>query len=83
MSNYPETISLSVYIIERLKQLDCKQIFGVPGKILDRFQALDLTRSQPQLSGDFNLEFLDYIEDDDTLQWVGNANELNAVGNCH
>ena len=29
--------------------------------------------------GDFNLEFLDYVEDDDTLQWVGNANELNAV----
>ncbi|CAE6412945.1 unnamed protein product [Rhizoctonia solani] len=59
MSNYPEKISLSLYIIERLKQLDCKQIFGVPG--------------------DFNLEFLDYIEDDDTLQWVGNANELNAA----
>lgn len=59
MPNYPEKISLSVYIIERLKQLDCRQIFGVPG--------------------DFNLEFLDYIEDDDTLQWVGNANELNAA----
>ncbi|QRV86347.1 pyruvate decarboxylase [Ceratobasidium sp. AG-Ba] len=59
MPNYPEKISLSLYIVERLKQLDCKQIFGVPG--------------------DFNLEFLDYIDDDDTLQWVGNANELNAA----
>lgn len=59
MPSYPEEISLSLYIIERLKQLDCRQIFGVPG--------------------DFNLEFLDYIEDDDTLQWVGNANELNAA----
>ncbi|KAG9123719.1 hypothetical protein FRC07_014176 [Ceratobasidium sp. 392] len=59
MPSYPERISLSLYIIERLKQLGCKQIFGVPG--------------------DFNLEFLDYIEDDDTLQWVGNANELNAA----
>jgi pyruvate decarboxylase len=28
--------------------------------------------------GDYNLELLDYIEKDDTLQWVGNANELNA-----
>ncbi|KAF8610675.1 pyruvate decarboxylase [Ceratobasidium sp. AG-I] len=59
MPEYPEKISLSLYILERLKQVDCRQIFGVPG--------------------DFNLEFLDYIEDDDTLQWVGNANELNAA----
>lgn len=59
MPEYPEKISLSSYILERLKQLDCRQIFGVPG--------------------DFNLEFLDYIEEDDTLQWVGNANELNAA----
>jgi pyruvate decarboxylase len=29
--------------------------------------------------GDYNLELLDYIEKDDTLQWVGNANELNAA----
>ncbi|CAE6468683.1 unnamed protein product, partial [Rhizoctonia solani] len=50
---------MSLYLIERLKQLGVKHIFGVPG--------------------DFNLEFLDYIEDDDTLQWVGNANELNAA----
>ncbi|KAF8758973.1 hypothetical protein RHS01_02837 [Rhizoctonia solani] len=59
MTNYPESISMSLYLIERLKQLGVKHIFGVPG--------------------DFNLEFLDYIEDDDTLQWVGNANELNAA----
>ncbi|KDQ21760.1 hypothetical protein BOTBODRAFT_50327 [Botryobasidium botryosum FD-172 SS1] len=59
MPQYPEKIKLSLYIIERLKQLECNQIFGVPG--------------------DFNLEFLDFIEDDDTLSWVGNANELNAA----
>jgi len=29
--------------------------------------------------GDFNLEFLDYIESSDKLDWVGNANELNAA----
>lgn len=28
--------------------------------------------------GDYNLGFLDLIEDDKTLQWVGNCNELNA-----
>ncbi len=28
--------------------------------------------------GDYNLGFLDLIEDDKNLQWVGNCNELNA-----
>ncbi|MEJ4113068.1 alpha-keto acid decarboxylase family protein [Corynebacterium kroppenstedtii] len=28
--------------------------------------------------GDFNLEFLDHIAGHDKLQWIGNANELNA-----
>lgn len=31
------------------------------------------------MPGDYNLEFLDYFENDDTLTWVGNANELNAA----
>ncbi len=29
--------------------------------------------------GDFNLEFLEQIESDPALQWVGNCNELNAA----
>ncbi|KAJ9093779.1 hypothetical protein QFC19_008222 [Naganishia cerealis] len=29
--------------------------------------------------GDFNLEFLDYIENDPDLNWVGDANELGAA----
>jgi len=29
--------------------------------------------------GDYNLEFLDCIEDHESLNWVGNANELNAA----
>ncbi|KAL7420001.1 hypothetical protein Q5752_004964 [Cryptotrichosporon argae] len=29
--------------------------------------------------GDYNLAFLDYIEGDPALEWVGNANELNAA----
>lgn len=32
MPEYPEKIALSLYILERLKQIDCRQIFGVPGK---------------------------------------------------
>jgi pyruvate decarboxylase len=29
--------------------------------------------------GDFNLAFLDYVEDFPTIDWVGNCNELNAA----
>jgi pyruvate decarboxylase len=29
--------------------------------------------------GDFNLGFLDYVEDHPTIQWAGNCNELNAA----
>ncbi|WWD21511.1 hypothetical protein CI109_105997 [Kwoniella shandongensis] len=29
--------------------------------------------------GDFNLELLDYVEADPDIEWVGNANELNAA----
>ncbi|WVQ76006.1 hypothetical protein IAR50_005642 [Cryptococcus sp. DSM 104548] len=32
--------------------------------------------------GDFNLAALDYIEQDPDVQWVGNANELNAAYAC-
>jgi len=29
--------------------------------------------------GDFNLGFLDLVEDSETIEWVGNCNELNAA----
>ncbi len=29
--------------------------------------------------GDYNLRFLDYIVDDDKLEWIGNCNELNGA----
>ena len=35
--------------------------------------------SVSSVPGDFNLEFLDYIEGSDSLDWVGNANELSAA----
>ena len=28
--------------------------------------------------GEFNLRFLDYVEDHPRIEWVGNCNELNA-----
>lgn len=46
------------YLFNRLAELGCTEIFGVPG--------------------DYNLPFLDVVDDHPELRWVGNANELNA-----
>jgi TPP-dependent 2-oxoacid decarboxylase len=43
-------IYLGAYLLERLAQLDCRVIFGVPG--------------------DFNLTFLDLVEDHGSVEWV-------------
>ncbi|KAL1921493.1 uncharacterized protein VTP21DRAFT_11209 [Calcarisporiella thermophila] len=53
-----KTLTIAEYLLERLKELGIKDVFGVPG--------------------DFSLGFLDYIEDDKDLNWVGCVNELNA-----
>lgn len=37
------------------------------------------TKSVQGVPGDFNLGFLDLIEDHPSLDWTGNANELNAA----
>ncbi|KIY68669.1 pyruvate decarboxylase [Cylindrobasidium torrendii FP15055 ss-10] len=52
-------LTIGHYILERLKQLGVKTLFGVPG--------------------DFNLGFLDVVEKDADIEWVGNCNELNAA----
>ncbi|KAF7317234.1 Pyruvate decarboxylase [Mycena chlorophos] len=54
-----EPIEIGNYLLQRLKQLDVKQLFGVPG--------------------DFNLGFLDLVEADSAISWVGNCNELNSA----
>ncbi|GAA6000098.1 alpha-keto acid decarboxylase family protein [Rhodotorula paludigena] len=53
-----DQVYLGTYLLDRLAQLDVKQLFGVPG--------------------DFNLTFLDLVEDHKNVDWVGCANELNA-----
>ena len=45
--------------------------------LLDRLKDYDIEHIFG-VPGDYNLGFLDLIEDDKTLQWVGNCNELNA-----
>lgn len=83
-------VDFASYVVERLKQCGVKYVFGVPGEPFQSFQSVTLpTEAHPtyrtlpdEATGDFNLELLDYIENDDHLQWVGNANELNAAYAC-
>lgn len=58
MSHTP-TYTIAHYLFDRLAELGCEHIFGVPG--------------------DYNMPFLDVADDHPQLQWVGNANELNAA----
>ncbi|KAF9046327.1 pyruvate decarboxylase THI3 [Panaeolus papilionaceus] len=51
---------------------------NVGNYLLDRLVQLGVTHIFG-LPGDFNLGFLDLIEDHPKLQWVGNCNELNAA----
>ncbi|CAO1631117.1 unnamed protein product [Sympodiomycopsis kandeliae] len=46
--------------------------------ILERLAQLG-TKVVQGVPGDYNLPFLDYIEDHPALEWCGNANELNAA----
>ncbi|KAF8334667.1 pyruvate Decarboyxlase [Cantharellus anzutake] len=51
---------------------------SIGGYILERLTQLQVT-ALFGLPGDFNLAFLDLVEDNPGIQWVGNANELNAA----
>lgn len=51
-------MTLGDLIIEVVKKLGVKHVFGVPG--------------------DYNLRFLDFIEESKDVEWIGNCNELNA-----
>ncbi|KAN0087690.1 pyruvate decarboxylase [Tylopilus felleus] len=46
--------------------------------LLARLDQLGVT-SVFGVPGDFNMPFLDYIEDHPKIQWIGNCNELNAA----
>lgn len=46
--------------------------------LLNRLSQLG-TKSVQGVPGDFNLGFLDLVEDHKEVEWVGNANELNAA----
>ncbi|KAI0345910.1 pyruvate decarboxylase [Trametopsis cervina] len=46
--------------------------------LLERLAQLNVTHMFG-LPGDFNLGFLDYVEDHPKIEWAGNCNELNAA----
>ncbi|KAJ7601083.1 pyruvate decarboxylase THI3 [Mycena floridula] len=46
--------------------------------LLERLAQLNVT-SMFGVPGDFNLGFLDLVEDHPTIDWIGNCNELNAA----
>ncbi|EPQ54543.1 pyruvate decarboxylase THI3 [Gloeophyllum trabeum ATCC 11539] len=46
--------------------------------LLERLAQLGVT-SMFGVPGDFNLGFLDLVEDHKTIEWIGNCNELNAA----
>ncbi|KIK85594.1 hypothetical protein PAXRUDRAFT_831956 [Paxillus rubicundulus Ve08.2h10] len=46
--------------------------------LLARLEQLGVT-SIFGVPGDFNMPFLDYVEDHPVIQWIGNCNELNAA----
>lgn len=51
---------------------------GLGNYLLARLVELG-ARTIQGVPGDYNMGFLDLIEDHDTLRWVGNCNELNAA----
>ncbi|KAK0201639.1 pyruvate decarboxylase THI3 [Desarmillaria ectypa] len=64
--------------LQALKVEDGSEQIYVGQYLLARLEQLGVT-SMFGLPGDFNLGFLDLVEDHPTIDWVGNCNELNAA----
>ncbi|KAK9670830.1 hypothetical protein K7432_017396, partial [Basidiobolus ranarum] len=58
MSSNTQTMTVSQYLILRLKEIGIDDMFSVPG--------------------DFNLVFLDRVQDSGLINLIGDCNELNA-----
>ncbi|RDB18060.1 putative pyruvate decarboxylase C13A11.06 [Hypsizygus marmoreus] len=64
--------------VDTLKAEQGNEHISIGNYILARLAQLGVTNVFG-VPGDFNLGFLDLIEDHPTLNWVGNCNELNAA----
>ncbi|KAG1879126.1 thiamine diphosphate-binding protein [Suillus subluteus] len=54
------------------------ELITISEYILKRLEQLNV-KSIFGVPGDFNMPFLDYIEDHPTIEWIGTCNELNAA----
>ncbi|ESK94985.1 pyruvate decarboxylase [Moniliophthora roreri MCA 2997] len=64
--------------LQALKVEDGSEQIYIGDYLLKRLAQLGVT-SMFGVPGDFNLGFLDLVEDHPTIDWVGNCNELNAA----
>ncbi|KAJ6559257.1 pyruvate decarboxylase [Mycena vulgaris] len=64
--------------LESLQVKDGSQPISIGNYLLARLEQLKVTKMFG-VPGDFNLGFLDLVEDHPTIDWVGNCNELNAA----
>ncbi|KAJ7288386.1 thiamine diphosphate-binding protein [Mycena rebaudengoi] len=64
--------------VESLQVKDGAAPIAIGDYILARLEQLKVTKMFG-VPGDFNLGFLDLVEDYPTIDWVGNCNELNAA----
>jgi len=82
MSDNPTTLNAEVgrlrLELEALKEDKGVSNISVANYLLARLEQLGVT-SMFGLPGDFNLGFLDLVEDHPTIDWVGNCNELNSA----
>ncbi|KAJ6584893.1 thiamine diphosphate-binding protein [Mycena capillaripes] len=63
--------------LESLQAKDGSEPITIGNYLLARLEQLKVTKMFG-VPGDFNLGFLDLVEDHPSIDWVGNCNELNA-----
>ncbi|KAJ6552246.1 pyruvate decarboxylase [Mycena vulgaris] len=64
--------------LETLQATNASQPIEIGNYLLARLEQLKVTKMFG-VPGDFNLGFLDLVEDHPSVDWVGNCNELNAA----
>ncbi|KAJ6453557.1 pyruvate decarboxylase THI3 [Mycena sanguinolenta] len=64
--------------LQTLQASDASEPIEIGNYLLARLEQLKVTKMFG-VPGDFNLSFLDLVEDHPTIDWVGNCNELNAA----
>ncbi|KZT42636.1 pyruvate decarboxylase [Sistotremastrum suecicum HHB10207 ss-3] len=80
----PEALQRAASSLQHTTRQSVAELFSkdepitVGDYLLTRLSQLGV-KSMFGLPGDFNLGFLDLVEDHESIEWVGNCNELNAA----